>query len=344
MAPRPGGKDYAGEARNRGGPEEVDISRGHRWFILVAVLVVVLAVASAARLPEPFARPAPNPKWANITEEPVLNVYMSDTGAVERMKFEDYIEGVVAAEMDPDWPLEALKAQAIVARTFTLDQLQRTGGVADRRPGADVSTDPDEFQAFDASRVNENVRRAVRETRGLVITYRGWPVRAWFHSDAGGVTAEPREGLGSQAADAGTLPYLRCVAVPWTAPDTEWTASFTKEEVRRAAAEVGRDPGDFTSVAIGKKGPSGRALEISLGGTAVPAPEFRLALDPRRMKSTLLTSLRLEGGRVVMTGRGNGHGVGLSQHAARAMASQGQKAEDIIRFFFRGVDIKKMWP
>jgi stage II sporulation protein D len=134
------------------------------------------------------------------------------------------------------------------------------------------------------------------------------------------------------------------VAVPWTAPDTEWTASFTKEEVRRAAAEVGRDPGDFAGVAIGKKGPSGRAVEISLGGTTVPAPEFRFALAPRRMKSTLLTSLRLEGGRVVMSGKGSGHGVGLSQHAARAMASQGQKAEDIIRFFFRGVDIKKMWP
>jgi len=321
-----------------------NVPRRYVWFGALTLTLVVLGAISWSRFSAgPFARPIPGSKWTQATQEPDLRVFVKETGAVRTMKFEDYIAGVVAAEMDPSWPLEALKSQAIVARTFTIEQLERKGGVAAAHPGADVSTDPQEFQAFDAGRVNDNVRRAVQETRGVIITYRGRPVRAWFHSDAGGQTATPVEGLGGQA-EAGDFPYLRTVRVPWTSPNTEWSATFTRDEVRRAAMEAGQDPGSVASVSVGRKGPSGRAVDIVVGNATVPAPDFRLAIGSDRMRSTLITSLTMQGDKVVMTGRGNGHGVGLAQWAAKAMAEQGRTADDIVRFFYSRARLSKLWP
>jgi len=322
----------------------MNIRRNYLWLAVVALLVIGLGVWALGRGSRaPFARPAPNSKWTGATAEPDIRVYMNDTGTIQTMKFEKYIEGVVAAEMDPSWPLEALKAQAIVARTFTIEELERTGGVANIHPGADVSTSPEEFQAYNASRVTDTVRRAVAETRGQIITYQNRPIRAWFHSDSGGQTALPDEGLKPSAAAGGPFPYLKSVKVPWVAPDTDWTATFSREEVRSAAARAGKDPGNFTSVTIAKKGPSGRAVTISLGSVAVPAVDLREALGPTRMKSTLLTSLTLSGDTVTMKGKGSGHGVGMSQWGARGMAQAGKTAQDIINYFFSGVKLAKLW-
>lgn len=318
------------------------IRREYWWVAGVVALALVIAIFSWVRSTKPYGRPAPSSKWTSATTEPDLRVFMADTGSIQTMKFEKYIEGVVAQEMDPNWPLEALKAQAIVVRTFTIEELDRRGGVQNLHPGADVSTNPEEFQAYSASRVNDNVRRAVQETRGLIMTYGNRPARAWFHADAGGQTATPQEGLGPAAGP--NPPYLPSVKVPWTAPDTDWTATFSRSELRAAASKAGRDPGNFTTVSIGRKGPSGRALEIMLGNTAVPAPGLRLALGSTRMKSTLLLSLTMDGDRVTMKGRGSGHGVGLPQWAAKLMAEQGRSATDIVKYFYRGVSVAKLWP
>lgn len=323
----------------------MNFRRQYIWYAALALIVIGLGYWAWARTsPGPYARPAPNSKWTRATSEPDIRVYRNDTGTIETMKFEKYIEGVVAAEMEPTWPLEALKAQAIIARTFTIEELERRGGVANLHPGADVSTSPEEFQAYNASRVNDNVRRAVQETRGQIITYQNRPVRAWFHADAGGQTATPTEGLGPGVKDVTDVPYLRSVKVPWTAPNTDWTATFSREEVRSATAKAGRDPGSVTNVAIARKGPSGRAIDITVGGASVPAPELRKALGSTRMKSTLLTSITMDGDRVIMKGRGSGHGVGMSQWGAKALADQGKDARQIINYFYKGVRIAKLWP
>lgn len=322
----------------------MNVRRNYIWLAVVAVVVVGLAIfAVSKRSPAPFARPIPGSKWTSATTEPDVRVYMSDTGSIKTMKFEKYIEGVVAAEMDPQWPLEALKAQAIVARTFAIEELERRGGVAATHPGADVSTSFEEFQAYNASRVNDSVRRAVQETRGQIVTYQGKPIRAWFHADAGGQTALPEEGLKASIAAAGPFPYLRSVKVPWTAPNTDWTATFSREELRTAAARSGKDPGSFSTVALGTKGPSGRTIDIVIGGAKVPAVDLREALGSTRMKSTLLTSLTMSGDKVTMKGKGYGHGVGLAQWGARGMASQGKPAQDIITYFFSGARLSKLW-
>ena len=123
---------------------------------------------------------------------PMLRVYLTDEEKVERMDIETYLMGVVAGEMKNDWPLEALKAQAILARTFTLKFLETKKSGYE---GADISTDVTEAQAYNAQMINENVRRAVEETRGVVMAYGDTLPQAWFHAHSGGKTEAPTVAL-----------------------------------------------------------------------------------------------------------------------------------------------------
>ena len=125
--------------------------------------------------------------------ELLLRVYVVEDQQVEERELENYVEGVLAGEMKNDWPLEALKAQAILARTFVLKFVQEKES---QYQGADISTDIEEAQAYDASAVNERIQQAVEETRGLVLSCEGELPYAWFHAHSGGMTEYARAGLG----------------------------------------------------------------------------------------------------------------------------------------------------
>ena len=293
----------------------------------------------------PEGQKPPLPKALNAQEgqEPSLKVYIVDEGKTEEMKFEDYVAGVVGGEIMNDWPEEVIKAQAIIARTFVLQFISEKGG--SRYENAHVSTDIEEAQAWDQDAVNEAVQKAVEDTRGQVMVYDGEFIRAWFHSNAGGKTATADEGLNFKD---GNPPYIESVDSPddkAPIPDDEWnwTEVFGLDEVRKAASGTGKDVSDFKEVSIGEKGPSGRAMTIKFDDAAVSAPELRLALGSERMKSTLLEGISLEDNQVVMKGRGYGHGVGMSQWGAYAMAQEGKSAEDIINAYFKDVQIVDMW-
>lgn len=316
------------------------------WAAVAAVAVLaIMAAVRLSRPPAPKPGPAPGASQGGSPGddaakgvEPTLSLYHNDTGRTERIKLEDYVAGVVGGEIKNDWPLETLKAQAILARTFTLQKMMK----GKTRHGTDASTDPEEFQAYAPDNINDAIRRAVRETRGLVLTYRGRPIRAYFHSCSGGITSTAEEGLDFREEPT---PYIKIVREP-PCPDPakqRWSATFTKQEVAAAAAKMGVKLSDFSSIRVADRGPSGRATRIALGDAVVGAAGLRAALDPERMRSTLLESLRLEGDRVVMAGRGWGHGVGMSQFGALAKARQGWKAERIVRHYFRDVRLEKRW-
>ena len=335
--------------------------------LLLALFCMVFAGCARGRgkqspAPSPAATPSENtdqmryeqsvpeqkpslPKALNAQEgqEPSLKVYIVDEGDTKEMKFEEYVAGVVGGEIMNDWPEEVLKAQAIIARTFVLQFIDEKGG--SRYEGAHVSTDIEEAQAWDQDAVNEAIQKAVADTRGQVIVHGGEFIYAWFHSNAGGKTATADEGLNFQE---GNPPYIESVDSPddkAPIPEDEWnwTEVFGLDEVRKAASGLGKDVSDFKAVSIGEKGPSGRAMTIKFDDMAVPAPELRIALGSERMKSTLLEGISLEDNQVVMKGRGYGHGVGMSQWGAYAMAQEGKSAEDIINAYFKDVQIVKMW-
>jgi len=277
-------------------------------------------------------------------QEPTISLYLAETDEKKEIKLEEYIQGVVAAEMEPDWPINALAAQAILARTFTLERIATTGGVPAR--GTDASTDVEEFQAYDPKRINQAVIEAVQKTRGEVVKYEGKYIKAWFFADSGGVTAaSAEEGL---AYTKEPSPYIRSVKDPGaeitTAENKAWRAEFSLDKVRAAVQQAaGQDPGAITTAKIVQRGESGRAMKIQIGEVTVSGPALRLALGSEEMRSTLLTEFALGNGKLIVAGKGFGHGVGMSQWGARALAEQGRSPEEIIRYFYKGIEIVKEW-
>ena len=273
---------------------------------------------------------------------PTIIVYDVAERDYKRLNIEDYVMGVLAGEMRNDWPMEALKAQAILARTFVLKFISEKQSKYD---GADISTDISEAQAYAPDQINERIEKAVSETRGQVLSAGGELPYAWFHAHSGGKTELPVEGLDY---DQENPSYLRVVESPDSdsAPTTvkNWSATFTANQVARAAKEAGVDVGStVTSIEAGKKSESGRTIYFLINGRQVSAPALRLQLDSTVLKSTLISSVELKDGRVTFTGSGYGHGVGMSQWGAYALALDGRTAEEIISWYFTGVCVATVW-
>ena len=311
--------------------------------LLLAFLSLLGIATGCSRAAAPNGQIPPMPAKIQQFEDgvPVIQVYVVEQQSVEEMPLEEYLCGVVAGEMKNDWPMEALKAQAIIARTFALKFMTEKESKYD---GAFVSTDFEEAQAYDKSSVNERVKQAVEETRGLVLSNAGALPYTWFHAHSGGKTALAKEALNWKEDEP---PYTMVTEGRESdkAPkeSNEWTATFTKAQIIEAAKTAGANITNLDSAAIGEKGESGRAITLKLGGQDVNAPDFRIAIGSTEMRSTFLTDLKAEGDHVTMSGKGFGHGVGMSQWGAYGLAEQNKKAEEIVLSYFKDVEVVKMY-
>ena len=310
-------------------------------------IIVMLCVATLLYAAGCGKQPAPKIEQQQqqpTREEPTISLYDNDTGQKKMIKIEEYVQGVVAAEMDVKWPVNALAAQAVLARTFTMENI-KSGRVKELH-GADVSTSIEESQAYEPSKINDNVRQAVAATRGEVVTYNGSYIHAWFSACDGGISATAEEGL---AYNKEPTPYIKggvqdgCLEI--TEPkNKEWQAKIPVGQVQAAVqGKTSQNTGAVTTASIEKKGPSGRAEQIKVGGATISGPALRLALGSEKVRSTLLTGISVSGGQLVLTGKGFGHGVGMCQWGARLMAEQGKTPEEIINFYFQDVSIQKEW-
>ena len=332
--------------------------------LAVLLTACVLTCSACACSAQGAAEPSPTPIGAKLQSQsvnwpknkltmdesgiPQLDVYVVDEKAVRTMDVESYVQGVLAGEMKNDWPMEALKAQAILARTFVLKFIEEKES---KYPNADISTDIEEAQAYDASAVNDRIRQAVKDTEGMVLVSDGSLPYAWFHAHSGGVTESAKVGLGW---DKDEPAYTQSVQgnEPSSAADGQaladaqsWTASFSFEELETACRKLGAETEltEASEIAIAKRGESGRADVISLDGKEVPAADLRIALGSTKMRSTLLSSLKAEKGRVSMAGKGYGHGVGMSQWGAYGMAEAGKSAVEIVKHYFKNVMVETLW-
>ena len=306
-----------------------------RLFFTLALLTTLLFSSGCnSAAPKDFtAQVLPSPS----AEPPLLAVHLVDENAVVRMDFETYIAGVVAGEMPNSWPIEALKAQAILARTFVLKFISEKDS---RYPGADISTDISEAQAYNADAVNERILQAVKETAGLILLAGdGSLPYTWFHSHSGGKTETARHGIDWQGAE----PAHTLVTDGREADSAPWTASFSAADFIAACQRAGAAVNSCNSVRIGQKGESGRAVTFVVDGVTVNAARLRISLGSSKMRSTLLTSLTVEDGIIRMSGLGYGHGVGLSQWGAHALALYGWPAEEIALHYYKGLRVVKAW-
>jgi len=287
---------------------------------------------------------APN----QLTREPEIKVYMHKTGQIKSMSLETYLQGVVAGEMKNDWPIQALAAQAVLARTYTMEIMARRKGAF--KGGADISTDITEAQAYNAEDINDNVKKAVQMTKGIVALHNDRYIHAWYFSSAGGITATAKEGLAYKKKEPA---YIKVVKTPeensvLSVGKRDWTYNFTSQQIISAAEQIsGKNVGTLQGIAIGRRGPSGRADIIKVKGSNgqvnVKGAEIRIRLGSEKMKSLLLTNLSYSNGQILMKGRGFGHGVGMSQYGAYGLAKQNKKYNYILKHYFKNITIKKIY-
>lgn len=310
-------------------------------MILGLVLILVAAVTfmiSWSGGDENIAR--------ELDAEPEISVYFHETGEMRTMKLEEYLAGVVAGEMFPDWPLEAYAAQAIFARSFTFAFLAE-GGLQDKY-GADISTNIQEAQAYNEAAITPEIKQAIEMTRGEVMTYDNRYIKAWFHAYSGGHTTTAKEGLNYQDPEP---PYITSVKLPENefipADDANWQVQYSLAELQPLLAKAGVSVGEIQDVQISERGATNRVTQVEISGTentqTIHGANFRIAVDSTKMKSTLVDEWQVADGVLTITGKGYGHGVGLSQWDAYKMARDGMEPEAIATSFFQGVEIKKIY-
>ncbi|EIW19622.1 MULTISPECIES: SpoIID/LytB domain-containing protein [Pelosinus] len=334
----------------------------HKFMILMFLIGILIMTGACSFLQSPAPKPDPEVVEAPSPEvpvpetvqpipgvetldvnkyniEPTITVWIADKGYVDRMLLEKYLEGVVAREMHNDWPIEALAAQAITSRTLTLHAME--AGTIMRLHRADVSTAKEELQAYAPELVNDNVREAVRRTRGEVLTYAGGLINAIYSSCNGQIAATKEESFPEEIPTP--TPYFQPITDQCFqyAPEKEksWTVKIPGAEV---AAAVGYS-GNPKDIRILEKGPSGRILYIGAGDKKVYGSDFRKKVGYDRLRSTLITEMNYDGESFTFKGMGWGNGVGLCQWGAYTFAQEGHKAEDIVKTYYVGTEVTKLW-
>lgn len=255
--------------------------------------------------------------------------------AINELNLEEYLYGVVRSEMDPRWPPEALRAQAIAARSLAVHSAGRFAA-----EGYDVRATTDSQVYGGVAAEDPRTTAAVDATRGHVLLYNGRPALGVFHADSGGATESSEFVWGS------VTPHLRGVPDPFSrdAPSHEWILRLDMAAIEARLARAGRPLAGLVRLEVASTSPSGRAMVLRLvaasGGGEMRGTELRAAVGTSVLRSTLFAvrSSPAEG-TVEFAGRGFGHGVGMSQWGARGMALAGHDYTAILKYFYTGVAI-----
>lgn len=312
---------------------------------IVAALLIKGCQTAQEQPPAPFFITPQAVRQTPPVRQQTIRVYLHKQKRVETMDLEEYILGVLSAEMPVSFHLEALKAQAVAARTFALGKIKRHG----EGSNADICTDSSHCQAWD----DESSRRkkwgknyeanldkltsAVYATAGEIVTYRGEAIQALFHSTSGGMTEN------SENAFSASLPYLRSVV-----SEGEEDAPRYRGEVRVKRSEFARrvnakfpkaklDAAKLESqVETVSTFDSGRVESIRLGKALARGRDMRALFDLNSTNFTLTFTAR----EAVFQTIGYGHGVGMSQTGANAMANRGADYVEILTHYYTGTEVE----
>ena len=288
-----------------------------------------------------------NKNTYNYSKYGTISLLHKKTGEVEQVNLEEYLCNVVSAEMPATFEQEALKAQAIVARTYTIYKILNK-----KHDNADICDDSTCCQAWISkddrlAKWEENQREsnwqkicsAVNETSGKIITYENKPIDAFFHSNSGGITEVPVNVWGGTG-----YPYLQSVETSGENTYTQYASEVTlsQEELINKLKEKYSDISiDFTNsedIKILEYTESTRVKTVKFGNHEISGVEARTLFG---LKSTNFEISR-DGNNIKFSVKGYGHGVGMSQTGADSMAKNGSGAEEIIKHFYTGVEITEV--
>jgi stage II sporulation protein D len=254
---------------------------------------------------------------------------------ISSIKFEDYLLGVIAGEMPIGWPLEALKAQAVAARSYTLYQIkvrqnapyQLAGSVLDQA----YSTDENPIQ-------RDKIREALKETENLVLESHGRVVKAYYHSDCGGQTEDPSQvWKGEPSFGAQSVIDAQC----GLSNHGKWSYEISLDDLNQKL-EKSQKLDSLQQIKVMTRSPTGRATLIALNGSGedlfISGNDLRQIVGFGKLKSTLFT-LTQNKDKVIFSGKGFGHGSGLCQWGAQFMAKKGSLANEILHHYYPGAQI-----
>ncbi|MFD1780803.1 stage II sporulation protein D [Fredinandcohnia salidurans] len=318
-------------------------------ILLVSVLfVMILIIPSVLVIPfsgkelgkveeEQQSNPEPQQIASGLTVE--VAVHRVSAQKIENVPLEEYVVGVLAKEMPTEFEIEALKAQALAARTYVVRHMLSDQKVKVPN-GADVS-DTTNHQVYKSIeelkaewkgeydwRINK-IKQAVNETQGQILTYNGAPIDAQFFSMSNGYTEN------SEDYYKNPYPYLKSVPSPWDVHNDKFHAQ-TEMTVQEFEQKLEIKLGE--SEDIGKiiaRTQTNRVAKVEVGGKAFTGKEVRTALE---LRSSDFTWER-KGNHIVIQTKGNGHGVGMSQYGANGMAKEGKSYKEIITYYYQGVEI-----
>ena len=275
-----------------------------------------------------------------------IKLLHASTNEVEEIKLDEYLLGVVSAEMPVDFELEALKAQAVVARTYTIYTIIHNKGKHGDADICDSSaccqawiSKEDRLNRWEEAKRDSNwnkITEAVNSTAGKIITYNGEPINAFFHSNSGGTTEMPINVWGGSG-----YPYLQVVETSGEENYSQYAseAEFTKEEliekIKEKHSEIQIDWNSEKPFEITEYTDSGRVRTVRFGNVNLSGVEARSIFGLRSSNF----SVELNGEKIKFSVKGYGHGVGLSQTGSDSLAKQGQNYEQIIKHFYQGVEI-----
>ena len=261
-------------------------------------------------------------------------------GKAQEMPLETYVEGVAAAEIPDDFPIEAIRAQAVAARTYAVYKQSR--GRPAEHPDADVCDDYSHCAAYQPAAVQTfggsyaQVRKAVRDTAGQILTYEGAPIAAVFHCVSGPKTEAAADVWGED------IPYLQSVASPGGTqyPGYESAVTLTADEFREKtaqalpSADVSGAPDRWFAASV--RSAAGGVKTVKLGGVTVAGTAVRALFG---LQSTNFTVTTTEDSITFHT-IGYGHGVGLSQYGAKYMAEQGSDYTEILAHYYPNTELR----
>ena len=276
-----------------------------------------------------------------------INLLHKKTGQVETVEIDKYLCNVVSAEMPANYEMEALKAQSIVARTYTIYKC-----INKKHENADICDDStccqawiskeDRLSRWEESQRNSNwakIEQCVNETKGKIITYNNQPINAFFHSNSGGKTEIPVNVWGGSG-----YPYLQVVETSGEEGYSQYNSEmeFSNEELinklKTKYQDIQIDFNNPEDIKILEYTESGRVKTIKFGNHNLSGVETRTLLG---LKSANF-EISIQDNKIKFTVKGYGHGVGMSQTGADSLAKQGSSYEDIIHHFYSNVQISEI--
>ena len=301
-------------------------------------------VVEGSKLQLPATIESPSP--LHINERPVYgHLIIQDGYFINLLPLDVYVTGVLNGELPSSWPLEVLKAQAVVSRTYAHLRIMQYGDELFHAGSSEY------FQKYEYTQNSDAIEKAVRDTKNEVLLYQNQPIEAFFHACSGGRTENSRDVFQKD------LPYLRSIPDPYCAKNERffWTYTVSADHIAESLYEYGLTDyyvKNIRDIRIHDRTGSGRAASFSVQPEGqerliIPGNSMRLAIDAKSFKSLLITriSRNMSGGKTEFTfeGRGYGHGVGMSQWGAKEMADQGFTYKDILSYYYRGTRVGTIW-